>query len=466
MTSAKARILLIEDHLPTNESLVLFLRSQDYEVDSVVDGNDGMALIRAQKYDVVVTDRRLPGLTGDEILRQSLEHDPDLAVILITGHGDIQSAVEAMRVGAFDYLTKPFKPQELVNRVKASIEERERKSQSGSHRRIAGEAFQVKNLVGNSQPMQDVLRMIDIVADKNCTVLITGETGTGKELAAKAIHYHSSRANNPIVCMNCSAIPENLLEDELFGHVKGAYTSAHNSRVGRIEQADKGTLFLDEIGSMHPELQVKLLRVLQEREFQRLGSNTNIRVDVRILAATNMDLLELVKEKKFRADLYYRLNVFPLALPPLRSRKEDISMLAEHFLKRFCALYRTPRKKISRIALEVLNEYDWPGNVRELENVIESAVILSEDSSNLEAEHLPTVLRQLKETMPPAADLPLPEQGIDYQNVVYNIERNLLLEGLRRFGGNRSKTANYLNLKRTTLLEKMKRLKLSEWDEV
>jgi DNA-binding NtrC family response regulator len=464
--SLRPRILLIEDHLPTNESLVLFLRSQDYEVDSVVDGSDGMALIRAQKYDVVVTDRRLPGLTGDEILQQALEHDPDLAVILITGHGDIQSAVDAMRVGAFDYLTKPFKPQELVNRVKAAIEERERKSQVGSSKRGAGEAFQIKNLVGNSAPMQDVLRMIDIVADKNCTVLITGETGTGKELVAKAIHYHSSRASNPIVCMNCGAIPENLLEDELFGHVKGAYTSAHSSRVGRIEQADKGTLFLDEIGSMHPELQVKLLRVLQEREFQRLGSNTNIKVDVRIVAATNMDLLDLVKEKKFRADLFYRLNVFPMVLPALRDRREDISLLAEHFLKRFCALYRTPKKKISRIALEVLSEYDWPGNVRELENVIESAVILSEESTSLEAEHLPTVLRQLKETLPAAADLPLPEEGIDYQNVVYNIERNLLLEGLRRFGGNRSKTASYLNLKRTTLLEKMKRLKLSEWEEV
>lgn len=319
-----------------------------------------------------------------------------------------------------------------------------------------------KRMVGRSPSMVEILRLIDMVADKKCSVLIMGETGTGKELVARAIHCQGPRSKHPFVALNCGAIPEHLLEDELFGHVKGAYTSAHNNRIGRIEQAHTGTLFLDEIGTMNHDLQVRLLRVLQEREFQRLGSNTDVRVDVRIVAATNMDLLEQVKQNRFRADLYYRLNVFPISLSPLRSRKEDIPVLVTHFLNRTCSQYDIAAKTLDPVALELLLEYEWPGNIRELENAIESAVILSNDSPSLRLGHFPVVMRSLQENLACGEDLELPEEGIDYQNVVCNIERNLLLEGLRRFGGNRSKAAGYLNLKRTTLLEKMKRLDINE----
>jgi DNA-binding NtrC family response regulator len=319
-----------------------------------------------------------------------------------------------------------------------------------------------RRLVGQSGTIKEVFKLIELVADKSCSVLITGETGTGKELVARALHEQSRRRRYSFVSINCGAIPEQLLEDELFGHVKGAYTSAHTSRIGRLEQANKGTLFLDEIGNMPQELQIKLLRVLQEKEFQRLGSNSTIKVDPRIIAATNQDLLALIKEKRFREDLYYRLNVFPIRLSPLRERHEDIPILAEHFIQRYCSLYATSTKKPSPVVLELLHAHDWPGNIRELENVIESAVILAGHSTALEVKHFPITLKQVKESALQNSDLELPDTGIDYQNVVSHVERSLLLEGLRRFGGNRSKTANFLKLKRTTLLEKMKRLAIED----
>jgi len=378
-------------------------------------------------------------------------------VIIMTGFGNIQTAVEAIRCGAYDYLPKPFQLDELVMRVEKGLQERKLKSENNLLRSELHEKYQSSSLVGNSPAMHQIYRMATLVADKTSTVLITGETGTGKELVARAIHYSGPRKNQPMVCVNCGAIPSSLLEDELFGHVKGAFTGAHQHRIGRFEQANHGTLFLDEVGNMPADLQVKLLRVLQEREFQKVGGTSTIKVDVRIIAATNVDLQEKVKKGEFRDDLYYRLNVIPIQIPPLRQRPEDIPLLVSHFVKKFCIEQQQPLKQVSHAAMKQLAVFDWPGNVRQVENAVEMAVALSGDRQFLDLADFPIV----GDTGTDGLDLhriDIPEEGLDFNTVVSDLERRLILRSLEATGGNKKKAASLLRLKRTTFVEKLKRM--------
>jgi len=317
--------------------------------------------------------------------------------------------------------------------------------------------YHFSSLVGSSAPMHAIYKRIRIVANKTSTVLIEGETGTGKELIAKAIHYNSPRKDHPMVSVNCGAIPSNLLEDELFGHVKGAFTGAHQHRIGRFEQANHGTLFLDEVSSMPMDLQVKLLRVLQEREFQRVGSTANVKVDVRIVAATNGDLLAAVEKGEFRNDLYYRLNVIPITVPPLRERRDDIPLLTRHFIRKVCMEQKVPLKKLSGEALQCLVNHNWPGNVRQLENILEMAVTLSDDRELLDINDFPAICRPAK-TVDPVSEIEFPDDGVNFNTVVSNLEKRLILQSLEVACGNKKKAATLLQLKRTTFVEKLRRM--------
>ena len=324
--------------------------------------------------------------------------------------------------------------------------------------------YHFPSLVGSSTPMQAIYKRIGIVADKSSTILIEGETGTGKELIAKAIHYNSPRKDQPLVSVNCGAIPSNLLEDELFGHVKGAFTGAHQHRIGRFEQANRGTLFLDEVSSMPMDLQVKLLRVLQEREFQRVGSTANVKVDVRIVAATNGNLLAAVEKGEFRSDLYYRLNVIPINVPPLRERRDDIPLLTRHFIRKFCMEQNVPQKKISDEALQYITNHNWPGNVRQLENIMEMAVTLSGQRELLDVNDFPAVCQTAK-SAGTVSEIEFPNEGVNFNTVVSDLEKRLILQSLEVARGNKKKAATLLRLKRTTFVEKLRRMGVDDSED-
>jgi len=451
------KILVVDDENYMREIVRHALEDTGFQVEEAADGKAALQMIRRYPYDVIVTDLRMPGSPGEKILEEALSIFPETIVIIMTGFGNIQTAVEAIRCGAYDYLPKPFQLDELVMRVEKGLQERKLKSENNLLRSELHEKYQSSSLVGNSPAMHQIYRMATLVADKTSTVLITGETGTGKELVARAIHYSGPRKNQPMVCVNCGAIPSSLLEDELFGHVKGAFTGAHQHRIGRFEQANHGTLFLDEVGNMPADLQVKLLRVLQEREFQKVGGTSTIKVDVRIIAATNVDLQEKVKKGEFRDDLYYRLNVIPIQIPPLRQRPEDIPLLVSHFVKKFCIEQQQPLKQVSHAAMKQLAVFDWPGNVRQVENAVEMAVALSGDRQFLDLADFPIV----GETGTDGLDLhriDIPEEGLDFNTVVSDLERRLILRSLEATGGNKKKAASLLRLKRTTFVEKLKRM--------
>ncbi len=451
------KILVVDDENYMREIVRHALENTGFQVEEAADGKAALQMIRRYPYDVIVTDLRMPGSPGEKILEEALSIFPETIVIIMTGFGNIQTAVEAIRCGAYDYLPKPFQLDELVMRVEKGLQERKLKSENNLLRSELHEKYQSSSLVGNSPAMHQIYRMATLVADKTSTVLITGETGTGKELVARAIHYSGPRKNQPMVCVNCGAIPSSLLEDELFGHVKGAFTGAHQHRIGRFEQANHGTLFLDEVGNMPADLQVKLLRVLQEREFQKVGGTNTIKVDVRIIAATNVDLQEKVKKGEFRDDLYYRLNVIPIQIPPLRQRPEDIPLLVSHFVKKFCIEQQQPLKQVSHAAMKQLAVFDWPGNVRQVENAVEMAVALSGDRQFLDLADFPIV----GDTGTDGLDLhriDIPEEGLDFNTVVSDLERRLILRSLEATGGNKKKAASLLRLKRTTFVEKLKRM--------
>ncbi len=451
------KILVVDDENYMREIVRRTLEDSGFLVEEAADGKVALHMIRRYPYDVIVTDLRMPGSPGEKILEEALSIFPETIVIIMTGFGNIQTAVEAIRCGAYDYLPKPFQLDELVMRVEKGLQERKLKSENNLLRSELHEKYQSSSLVGNSPAMHQIYRMATLVADKTSTVLITGETGTGKELVARAIHYNGSRKNQPMVCVNCGAIPSSLLEDELFGHVKGAFTGAHQHRIGRFEQANHGTLFLDEVGNMPADLQVKLLRVLQEREFQKVGGTNTVKVDVRIIAATNVDLQEKVKKGEFRDDLYYRLNVIPIQIPPLRQRPEDIPLLVSHFVKKFCVEQQQPLKQVSHAAMKQLAVFDWPGNVRQVENAVEMAVALSGDRQSLDLADFPIV----GDTGADGLDLQridIPEEGLDFNTVVSDLERRLILRSLEATGGNKKKAASLLRLKRTTFVEKLKRM--------
>jgi DNA-binding NtrC family response regulator len=396
------------------------------------------------------------------LVQSAVERYPDIIAIVITGFGTVKDAVEVIRRGAWDFVSKPFQIDELLHVLDAALEQRRLKSENAYLRAQLDARYRFEGIVGKSRAMARLFQLLETVAATASTILISGETGTGKEVVARAIHQSSPRSMHRFVALNCSAIPETLLEAELFGHVRGAFTGAVGNRQGRLEQAHKGTLFLDEVGTMSQALQMKLLRVLQEREFERVGDSHTIKVDVRVIAATNSDLGKLVADGQFREDLFYRLNVIPVELPPLRDRKEDIPLLVQHFLEKFNAESDPPRPlaamlTVSQEAMRRLMSYPWPGNVRQLENAIERATAFTVGRSQIDANDLPPELQHAEQ---PAlsSTVSLPEDGMDLDRFVASIERDLIQRSLERTGGNKGQAAKLLNLKRTTLVEKIKRL--------
>jgi len=454
----KPEILIADDEPLTLELVVERLQSEGYEVEVVSSGKEAREAAGNSSFEVVLTDLWMPGVNGMEVLAHFVKHYPETPVIVLTGFGTIETAVEAMKRGAYDYLSKPANLDEIVLTLKRAIEHKDLKEQNVALRSQIQEQTRPDSLIGQSAPMLHLYRIIKRIAKADSTVLITGESGTGKELVAKAIHYYSTRGEMPFVPINCGAIPEELLESELFGHEKGAFTGAFKERRGRFELANRGTVFLDEIGEMSPKLQVKLLRFLQETKFQRIGGARTIEVDVRILAATNKDLERAVAENKFREDLFYRLNVIPIHVPPLREREGDITILIQHFLKSHCLKKNIAPKGLSEAAMESLEQYDWPGNVRELENVIERLVILT-DTDEIQFQDLPKRMQTTEQVGAGEAItyIELGEDGINLKETLDNLENRLIIDALQRAGGVKNKAAKLLGLNRTTLIEKMKK---------
>ena len=452
------KILVIDDSPEIVNLFSDYLHTEGYEVDTAGDGAIGISLVERNSYDLIVTDLKMPGTDGMEVLKYIREHSPDTLCIILTGYGTVKSAVEAIKMGAFDYLTKPVKMDEILVTFQRAFEYRDLKRENLHLRSQLKKKYRFENIIGDSEEMQKVFEVIEKVADTDSTVLILGESGTGKELVAKAIHYNSYRREKPFVPVNCAAIPGELLESELFGHEKGAFTNAIRMRIGRFELANGGTVFLDEIGDMNPLLQSKLLRVLQERQFERVGGTKTIKTDIRIVAATHQNLKAMVQQRKFREDLYYRLNVIPMGIPPLRERKTDIPLLAHYFLDQF---NRRKKKKVRGIredAMARLMQYEWPGNVRELENTIERVIILL-DGDLVTPADLPDKFHEIPR-VETAQTADIPESGISLDDAVNEFERNLILQALIKTGWVKNKAAQLLNLNRTTLIEKIKRQNL------
>jgi DNA-binding NtrC family response regulator len=449
------RILLVEDDPELRSSLEGILRNLSFDVYAAAEGAAAVAQLRETVFDILLTDLRLPGVSGEELICQAKQLYPDLIAIVITGYGDVAGAVRLMKLGASDYIQKPFLKEELILRLRKALEERRLRWESRAYEEDS-RVDKLGHLIGDSAPLTRVKQLILSVAPKRSTVLLIGETGTGKELVARAIHQNSPRKDFPLVTVNCGAIPATLMEAEFFGHEKGAFTDAQQLRTGKLEQANRGTLFLDEIGTMPYDLQGKLPRVVQERECQRIGGSHTIRLDIRFIAATNVTLEEKVKSGAFREDLYYRLNVFPIYLPPLRERREDLPALVPHLLEKICQREGIAPKLMSQEGLKHLMEYDWPGNVRQLENVLEMAVILSGERDYLLPGDWPTLGRPAEAEFLPRVEVP--PEGVDLNRLVAQYEKALIDEGLKQAHGRRSQAAALLGLKRTTLLEKLKRL--------
>ncbi len=453
----ESTVLVVDDEELYRRALERILTRAGHAVLSARDAAEALQIVSSEAVDLVLADVRMPGLSGLELVRQIHEFSPDLPCIVITGYGGADQSVEALRAGAFWYLEKPFEQARLdvIRRlVEQAIEVGRLKAENRILQSQLRSRYQFENIVGNSPALRSVLDVVAKVSDSDSTVLVTGESGTGKELIARAVHYNSGRAERLFVTVNCGAIPEELLESELFGHVKGAFTNAVSRRQGRFEVADGGTIFLDEIGDMSPNLQVKLLRVLQDGSFEPVGSSKTVVVDVRVVAATNQNLEEAIRERRFREDLFYRLNVIPIEVPPLRARREDVPLLVHHFLD---VANQAKGKKVegfSKEALDLLCAYPWPGNVRELENLIERLVILGGEGE-IGVDALPAGLRE----PPPAhAAAPrLPPSGLSFRDVVDDFESDLILQALEYTQWNKNAAARLLRLNRTTLIEKIKK---------
>lgn len=457
------RVLFVEDNDRLRDMLLEAV--DDFASEGVASAEEAVERLTSEAFDILVTDINLPGMSGLDLLQQAQRLRPGISMIAITAFGTIDVAVEAMKRGAMDFLTKPFALSDLAGIIKVAAEH-------VAHRTVTTGRPDTQ-LIATAPGMHRLLDQVKAIAPFNTTVLITGETGTGKELVARSIHHESPRRARPLVSLNCAAVPEQLLEDELFGHVKGAFTGAQTAREGRFEQADGGTLFLDEIGDMSLPLQSKLLRVLQEREFEKLGSSRTVKVDVRIIAATSANLERRLDDGSFRPDLYYRLNVVNLRLPPLRERKEDVRPLAEHLLARFCGTAGLPAKRIGEDVWPALYSYRWPGNVRQLQNAMERAAALTGAAALISLNDLPEEVRGgaasgitpalLKQAQPepeqPAQ--PIPDEGLNFDAVVNRVERDLLLQSLNKANGNKMRAAKLLNMKRTTFVEKLKRLQIN-----
>jgi DNA-binding NtrC family response regulator len=457
MADPQKHLLIVDDEGALRAAIAERLTDEGFAVEQAGSGEEALQRLAEFAFDILITDLRLPGINGREVLDAALERYPELIVIVITGFGTVKDAVDAIKHGAADFITKPFQFDALLHVVRSALEQRRLKSENAYLRSQLEERYRIDGLVGRSRVMRGLFQLLETVAATSSTVLITGETGTGKELAARAIHHNSARRANRFVALNCSAIPETLLEAELFGHVRGAFTGAVGTRQGRVEQAHKGTLFLDEVGTMSPSLQAKLLRVLQEREFERVGDSHTIKIDVRVIAATHSDLGRMVAENTFREDLYYRLNVIPVQLPPLRERRDDIPLLVQHFLQRLAPDSGRGAMTVSQDAMRRLMAYRWPGNVRQLENTIERALAFSPGRSHIDVQDLPPEI-QNEPAVIGGAETWLPEDGLDFERYIGEIELSLIKRSLERTRGNKRQAARLLNLKRTTLVEKLKRL--------
>jgi DNA-binding NtrC family response regulator len=461
LEAAKEQVLVVDDEEELRRAIVEILTLDGFDVDQAASAEEAAEKLAQTAYDVLITDHNLPGRTGVELLEETLVRYPETIGVVITGYGTIETAVSAIKKGAYNYLTKPFKLVELPIMVRKGLRERSLRFENQYLRKQLNERYGFNNIIGTGRSMKRIFELVETIAGLNSTVLIQGETGTGKELIAKAIHFNSLRKDQKMVSINCGAIPENLLESELFGHVKGAFTGAVQTRIGRFEQADRGTIFLDEIGNMPQALQVKILRVLQEREFERVGGNTTVKVDVRIIAATSSNLEQMVKDGTFREDLYYRLNVIPIDLPPLRDRREDIPLLVQRFIQHFCETHQLELKTVSPQVVKALMAYEWPGNVRQLENISERMVALTGHRPAILPTDLPAEISN-RDSMNFVPMIEIPAEGINFQNVVTDMERELILQSLRKTNGNKKLAAKLLNLKRTTLIEKIKRIGLGE----
>jgi two-component system, NtrC family, response regulator AtoC len=453
-TANTPHVLFVDDEPQLRGVMAERLGDRGFDVVEAESGERALELLDQFAFDIVITDLRLPGIDGTQVIDAARERYPGIIVIVITGFGTVKDAVNAIKRGVSDYIEKPFQFDELIHVLEKAMEQRRLTAENAYLRSQLEERYKFGGILGRSRPMQKLFQLLETVSRSNSTILVTGETGTGKEVVARAIHHNSPRRANRFVALNCSAIPEALLEAELFGHVRGAFTGAIGARQGRFEQAHKGTLFLDEVGTMSTALQMKLLRALQEREFERVGDNQTVKVDVRVIAATNSELARMVAEGSFREDLYYRLNVIPVHLPPLRDRRDDIPVLAQHFLEKFAP---GQQLQISQGAMRVLMAYAWPGNVRQLENAIERAVTLGGGRKEIDVVDLPPEIQDVPQPMS-TPFVEFPEEGLDLPAYLTSIERDLIQRSLERTGGNRNRAAELLRIKRTTLVEKLKRL--------
>jgi len=437
----KYRVLIVDDEESMRDFLSIMLHREGYQVDTAVDGAQAVVHLRDHSYDLVISDIKMPRMTGLELLTHIKDRTPETVVLMVTAFSSTDEAVEAMKQGAYDYITKPFKNEEIRLIVKNALERRDLRRENLALKEALGQRFSFDGLIGKSKSMQDVFNMIRKVASSPVKILVTGESGTGKELVARAIHYNSDRRDGPFVPINCGAIPENLLESELFGHEKGSFTGAIRQKPGLFETAAGGTIFLDEIGELPAMMQVKLLRVLQENEFRRVGGTKDIKTDVRVLAATNRHLEEAVAAGSFREDLYYRFNVIRIDLPPLRQRREDIPVMVDFFWERF-----TGQKgvKVAEDAMRRLIDYSWPGNVRELENVIERATVLGHDNEITLDCLPPNLVTGMSGSVTPLTDIP--ESGMDLDAYLGEIEKEILIKALARTDGVRKSAAGLLGI--------------------
>ena len=452
-----SRILVVDDELSMRDFLSIMLKKEGHEVVAAENGGSALKVIQSEIFDLLITDIKMPGMDGMEVLKTAKEVSPETVVIMITAFATTGTAVEAMKLGAYDYITKPFKVDEIRLVIQKALEKRHLRKENILLRREIASRAGFSNFIGTSAAMQKVFSLIRQVADTKSTVLITGESGTGKELVAKAIHFNSSRNGGPFVTVNCAALPETLLESELFGYMKGAFTGATSNKQGLFEAANGGTIFLDEIGATTPALQIKLLRVLQEREFMRVGGTVDIKMDARVLAASNRELLTEVSKGTFREDLYYRLNVIPINLPALRDRREDIPLLVEFFLKKFSG-GKEP-KKITPEAINLLMNHRWQGNVRELENTVERLVILA-DGDRIGHEHIPENFKSVR-SYPELITTDIPDEGLDMEKLLENIEKNLLLKALEKTGGVKTEAAKLLGLSFRSFRHRMQKYQSS-----
>ncbi len=456
MADTPKHLLLIEDEAALREAVAEQLVDRGYLVEQAESGETALARLADFAFDIIVVDLRLPGIDGSAVVEAAVGRYPDIIAVVITGYGTVKAAVEVIKRGAWDFVSKPFQIDELLHVLDSALEQRRLKSENAYLRAQLEERYRFEGVVGKGRAMAHLFQLLETVSGTNSTILISGETGTGKEVVARAIHHNSPRRLHRFVALNCSAIPETLLEAELFGHVRGAFTGAIGNRQGRLEQAHKGTLFLDEVGTMSEALQMKLLRVLQEREFDRVGDSHTTKVDVRVIAATNSDLEKMVADGRFREDLFYRLNVIPVQLPALRERKEDIPLLVRHFLEKFAVPSRGA-VTVSQEAMRQLMAYAWPGNVRQLENAVERGFALSAGRPQIEVGDLPPEVQMAHEP-PLTSTVDLPEDGLDLERLSRSVERDLIEQSLARSGGNKGQAARLLNMKRTTLVEKLKRM--------